>query len=693
MINRQHNFYFFIISLIVYYSLSNIIAQNTTPCYFDQYSSEKIAIETEQKIQAAIYKKSLTTYKTSSSDDIRTIPVVVHIIHDSGSENISQAQIESQIQILNEDYGKITGTNGDGNGVDTKVQFCLAKIDHNGNCTNGIVRIKSLLTNHQTYQRALLKELSFWDNDRYLNIYIVKSINGNVGGYSSFPGGPAEEDGVVVRHNLFGNIGTASSSLGRTTTHELGHWFGLYHTFNNGCGTDTCLDGDYVCDTPPQELPSYNCNTLNTCSNDLPDVNDQKENYMSYTPDACKNIFTNGQKLRIQATLDTFRTEIWSASNLITTGCDSTYITPSSCSVVADFVTLSTKVCNGNSIYFIDKSLNNPTNWQWTFQGGIPYTSNSQNPNVTYDLFGIYSVKLKVWDSTSSDSVEFTDYITVSLPGKGNALSFEENFDVGIYPPSTLTINNPDGGVTWELDSLASVSGKYSLKINNLINTNYGSSDELILPYFDFATAHPDSDVYMSFKWAYAKSDATFSDELLVLLSTDCGVNYTQIFYKTQNTLATAPTQATPFIPDPAQWKDAYISLNTYRNESYVQLKIVNVTDGGNNLYIDDIYTGDGSVATTGINEVRDYSESISLFPNPSNEYVILEYALKQNELVQVFIYSMQEQLIKSYNEGIKNKQTHRVTISTENLSQGLYFVKVKTDTFEEIRQFTIMNR
>ena len=672
----------FLLALMI--SSYSLIAQNSIPCYFDQHTNKKTLATAEKKIQAAIQNKLATTFKKASSDSIRIIPVVVHIIHNGGSENISEAQVQSQIQILNEDYGKFTGTNGDGNGVDTKVRFCLAKKDPNGNCTNGIVRIKSTLTNHQSYQRALMKELSFWDNTRYLNIYVVKSINGNVGGYSSFPGGPPDEDGVVVRHNLFGNTGTASSSLGRTTTHELGHWFGLYHTFNNGCGTDLCADGDYVCDTPPQSSPSYNCNTLNTCSNDIPDVNDQKENYMNYTPDACKDMFTNGQRQRIQATLDTIRTQIWSPSNLVATGCDSSYVTPSSCPVAADFVTLTTDICTGNSVYFMDISLNNPTNWQWAFSGGNPATSTDQNPTIIYNAVGTYAVKLVVYDSTSTDSVEIASYISVSPPGTGDPLSFKENFDAGIYPPSTLTIVNYDGGVTWELDSMASVSGNYSIKINNLINTNYGSSDELVLPYFDLTTAHPDSNVYMSFKWAYAKSDATFSDELLALLSTDCGVNYNQVFYKTQNALATGPTQTTPFIPDSTQWKNAFILLNSYRNQPYVQLKIVNVTDGGNNLYIDNIYVGDGSVATTSVSETPYALDNISLYPNPSNGNSVLEYSLNQQSNVEIEIYNLEGKLIRLFREGLKQEGNHQLSLPEKELEQGMYVVKIKTNTIEK---------
>jgi PKD repeat protein len=672
-------------AIFLAFLLSNnlLFSQDYTPCFFDQYTNKKRLVQVEQQIQAAI-RRNNTQNSNRTSHDIFMIPIVVHIIHDGGFENISDAQVESQIQILNEDYGKMAGTNGDGNGVDTNVRFCLANKDPNGNCTNGIVRIKSPLANHQTYQRALLKELSFWDNDRYLNIYVVKSINGNVGGYSSFPGGPPDEDGVVVRHNLFGNRGTASSGVGRTTTHELGHWFGLYHTFNNGCGSDLCTDGDYVCDTPPQAAPSFSCATLNTCSNDVPNVSDQKENYLNYTPGTCQNMFTKGQSKRIEATLTTIRRQIWSPSNLISTGCDSGYLAPTACPVVADFVTLTTEICVANTIYFMDRSLNKPMNWNWTFMGGNPARSTDQNPTVTYNSVGTYAVKLVVSDSTGSDSLETNSYITVNLPGRGDPLSFKENFDSGIYPPSTLTINNLDGGITWELDSMASVSGNYSLKINNLINTNYGSSDELILPHFDLGTAHPDSNVYMSFKWAYAKSDPTFSDEMLVLISTDCGLNYSRIFYRTQAGLATGPTQTTPFIPDSTQWKDVFIPLNSYRNSSYVQLKIVNVTDGGNNLYIDNIYVGDGSIATTNVSEISDMSGSVFLYPNPSMDNSTLAFVLDRQGIVKIEIYSMQGQLVKSINESAMSRGNQRVTISTSGFKQGVYFVRLTLGVIEK---------
>lgn len=662
--------------------LATIAQGISEPCGFDAYTNNNRIKAAERIIQSRVEQIQLNSEHRAAPDSIRYIPVVVHIIHNGGVENISDAQVESQIQVLNEDYGKFTGTNGDGNGADTRVRFCLANIDPDGNCTNGIVRIKSPLAAHQTYQRAMLKELSFWDNTRYMNIYVVKSINGSVGGYSSFPGGPADEDGMVVRHTLFGrSIGTASG-LGRTTTHEIGHWFGLYHTFNNGCGTDVCTDGDYVCDTPPQAEPSFNCATLNSCSNDSPDENDLKENYMNYTPDNCQNMLTQGQKDRMHATLDTIRTEIWSEANLISTGCDTGYVAPQSCPVSANLVTLTPEVCVTNSVYFMDISLNDATSWQWTFEGGTPASSTEENPTITYPNVGNFDVTLVVSDGTNTDSVTFADYISVSLPGVGDPLYFAENFDLGLYPPADITINNADGGVTWELDSLGFVSPPYSFRINNLINTNYGSADELLLPYFDLSASPVDSSLYMSFKWAYAKSDQSFSDELIVLLSTDCGTNFDQIFYKTQGALATGPVQTTSFVPDSSQWKSANINLENYENESYVLIKIVNITDGGNNLYIDNIYIGDGT-GPTGISEVNRSITDVSVYPNPTAGNSIIAYSLTSVSNVEIAVRNIHGQLIDSFSEGMKNIGNHSRDLDLSELAQGIYYLSLRTEDAE----------
>jgi len=651
-------------------------AQNTEPCYFDKYQrGNKKAIENaELEIQKGLSKSKQKLL--SHNPNLKIIPVVIHVIHDGGTNNISDAQIQSQIDVLNEDFRKKVATNGFGAGVDTDIEFCLAKKDPQGKCTNGIVRINSPLSNHQTYQRSQLKLLSYWDNLRYLNMYVVKSINGGSGilGYSSFPGGPPDEDGVVIRHDYFGKIGTAASSLGRTTTHEIGHWFGLYHTFNGGCGVDTCADGDLVCDTPPAANPNFGCPTINSCSNDVPNVNDQIQNYLDYSNDNCKNMFTNGQKQRMHATLVSLRNDIWQQWNIDSTGCDSGFVN-SNCNVIADFVTLNPNICIGNSITFYNKSQNNPTTYQWYFPGGTPATSSVANPTVAYSAIGSFQVKLIATNSYGTDSLILNSYVNVTTPPVGQALPYFENFESFTFPANGITIDNPDGGITWARDTIAvAYQGIASAKINNLINTNYGQSDAMILPRFDFTSFV--GTPYLNFKWAYAKSDPSYSDELIVLVSKDCGVNWTQVFYRTGTAMTTGTTQTTPYIPTASTvWKIANISLATYTTYPNVLIKIVNVTDGGNNLYIDNINLG---ANVTGINEVENRISDIVIYPNPSNGAFSIEYTLLKDSDVSIIITDILGRAILTTETKSQSVGLHKHDINSV-LENGIYNVSIKT--------------
>lgn len=672
------------ISVFFLLSAMTLIAQHSPPCWFDTYQRQNqfFIQKAERTINNAV---QLNADASRSSHSIKIIPVVVHVVHNGGIENISDAQIQSQIDVLNEDFRKISGTNGDGSGVDTEIEFCLAKISPDGHCTNGIVRVRSTLTNHLTYQRAMLKQLSYWDNTRYLNMYVVKSINGGSGiaGYSSFPGGPSDEDGIVVRYNYFGRTGTiAPGTNGRTTTHEISHWFGLYHTFNNGCGIDTCTDGDYVCDTPPAADPNFGCPVVNSCSNDFPDVNDQIANYCDYSDDACKNMFTAGQRARMDATLNTFRTLIWSASNLTATGCDTSIASPITCPPVADFTALITNICVGSTVTFYNRSLNNPINYKWTFSGGIPATSNVANPAVSYNTPGTYDVTLIVSDSTSSDTLELFSYINVTTPVAGIPNTWGDNFENGNFPTNGLMIDNPDGGITWERTTDAAYEGIACARIQNLINTNYGQSDALLLPRIDF-TALP-IPLKLVFKWAYARSDANYSDELIVLVSNDCGTSWTQKFYRTGNALASGPTQTILFIPDSTQWKTASIDLSSYSSSDHVDIKIVNVTDGGNALYIDSLKLGDFDFNTLPSSVVGLEVQKALLFPNPTQNQLTLKLgdANSQN-ISEVDVTDFVGKKILE----LKNLNTPEMTINTSQLSNGLYLLSVKSgNTYSQLK-------
>jgi len=194
------------------------------------------------------------------------IPVVVHVIHFNGRGNISKAQIQDGINIINEDFNK---NNADTAGVrnpfksliaDVQVEFRLAQKDPNGNCTDGINRINSFLTYDK---RNEVKRLGYWDATKYFNVWIVNTIErntpgSNILGYAQFPFFGADSTyGIVVRADEWGSIGQASSTDGRTVTHEMGHCLNLLHTFQSGCGFSCQNSGDRVCDTPPQASALY----------------------------------------------------------------------------------------------------------------------------------------------------------------------------------------------------------------------------------------------------------------------------------------------------------------------------------------------------------------------------------------------------------------------------------------------------
>jgi len=658
--------------LCVVTTLCSAWAQQEPVCGFDRNSAPVRSAEANKVIMAEAARIASNKLYETTSSHFKTIPVVVHVIHNGGTENISNTQIQSQVDVLNEDFGKIALSPGDGNGVDTEVRFCLAKITPDGKCTDGIVRVKSTLTTHQTYQRSQLAGLSVWDATRYLNIYIVKNISGgSTLGYASFPGGPVNEDGVVIAYNYFGRTGTiAGGTSGRTASHEVGHWLGLYHTFNGGCGVDTCADGDYVCDTPPAANPNFGCPVINSCANDVPNVSDQIQNYMDYSNDGCKSMFTDGQKTRVQATLNTLRNVIWQAANITSTGCDSAYVSPP-CNAVADFTSNGQNICVGNPVQFVNRSLNNPITYLWYFPGGTPSTSTAQNPTVVYSALGSYNVSLVATNSNGTDSVTFTNYITVSNPVPGLALPYSEGFETSAFPPNGIVLDNPDAGITWERDTIAvQYAGLGSAKINNLINTNYGQADAMILPTFDLTTF---TNPYISFRWAYAKSDPNYSDELIVLISTDCGVNFTQIFYRTGSTMTTGATQTTPYIPDSnTVWKLANVSLGSYATCDHAVLKIVNVTDGGNNLYIDNINLGASAV---GISENMPGANAVVVYPNPASEQVTV--SVDHNVLskgAELYLYDLMGNII--YREKMRTPQQ---VIDLRNYPAGIYFIAIRT--------------
>lgn len=302
---------------------------------YDQYLREQNpkteSVELFEKwINKKIKEQQSLQEVASQSGGIIYIPVVVHVIHNGDAyginENITDEQVQSQITVMNQDYRKLSGTPGFNNnavGADTQVEFVLAKVDPNGNPTNGINRVNLCQPSWSTAAiNSTVKPTTIWDPMQYMNMWSINFTDTSLLGYAQFPesslGGMAttaqnpNTDGVVANYTTFGSSDLASGSFaapydkGRTMTHEVGHFLGLRHIWgdNSTCpATNTVNDKDFVADTPAASTANFGCPSgTNTCTGNP--GNDMIENYMDYTDDTCMSIFTTGQKARITTVLN-----------------------------------------------------------------------------------------------------------------------------------------------------------------------------------------------------------------------------------------------------------------------------------------------------------------------------------------------------------------------------------------------------
>ncbi|MGG8498127.1 GEVED domain-containing protein [Tenacibaculum sp. TC6] len=258
--------------------------------------------------------KVMESRQSRINGNIITIPVVVHVLYTNSTNNISDAQILSQIDVLNKDFRRTNTdrTNKWAQAADTEIEFAMATVDPSGNATTAITRKQVSSVDWGTKYKAYnaMKSSSSggvdaWDTSQYLNMWIVPKMTNTspqgdrtILGYAQFPGGAASTDGLVMIHDAFGSTGTLNPSfnLGRTTTHEIGHFFNLRHIWGDGgCGVD-----DFVSDTPESDAANYGCASGHvSCGSE-----DMIQNYMDYSDDACMNLFTLGQKNRMRAVLE-----------------------------------------------------------------------------------------------------------------------------------------------------------------------------------------------------------------------------------------------------------------------------------------------------------------------------------------------------------------------------------------------------
>ena len=253
----------------------------------------------ERHTQEFVRERQTSSANRAQSQLMVTIPVVFHVIYANETENISDAQIQSQLDILNEDFRRLNANQDDvwAQAADTQIEFCLASQDPDGNESNGILRVPTTVGSFGTNDGMKFTSQGgsdAWPASEYMNFWVC-NIGGGILGYAQFPGGPDATDGIVCDYRYTGNMGTAQAlfDLGRTATHEVGHWLNLRHIWGDGgCGAS-----DFVDDTPDSDGPNYGCSLGSVACG----TEDMVQNYMDYSDDACMNLFTQGQADRMNA--------------------------------------------------------------------------------------------------------------------------------------------------------------------------------------------------------------------------------------------------------------------------------------------------------------------------------------------------------------------------------------------------------
>lgn len=600
-----------------------------------------------------------TRLVNGKSTTIRIIPVVFHVLHEYGAENISDQQVQNQIMILNRDFQKMNPNLNlvvapfDSIIGDVGLEFRLATVDPYGHCTNGIEHIY----NHNTNMGDSYSKINQWDREKYLNIWVVKTMgDAGVAGFAHYPtdvtGTGFWRDGVVVLHDYVGNIGTSSQVNPSTLSHEIGHFLGLSHTWGN---TNTpnlasnCNIDDGIEDTPnciglqSCQLTSNSCvDGVNPSDYWYPnDVIDNAQNFMEYS--GCRFMFTKGQGNFMRNVLDqptSGRNNLYTTDNLLATGTNS--LTPVTCLPVADFY-VDANGTSGNSAQnanVMTACVNDPiafkdaswkagvTSWEWTFPGGSPATSTDQNPNVTYAAPGWYDVTLKVSNSVGADIKTINHMIYVQgdwaeyTGPRTEDFNQHANFWISHNPEdneayfSRVTSGGKGNTPCFKLNNYKDVSAALAFTPDWFHNDRLGNAkDYLISPAIDLRNT---SNVTISFDYAYGTktiSSALITEELVVYASRDCGKTWIQRLSLTGADLVTAGYVGnTDFVPSSdLHWKTASFNYTPNATDNKTKFRFeFRASDYSSNFYFDNFNIS----GTLGI-EDNGFSSSVSIAPNP----------------------------------------------------------------------------
>lgn len=588
------------------------------------------------------------------------IPVVVHVIYRTATENVSDAQIQSQITVLNQDFRRTnadwTNTPAEWSGIvaDSEIQFELATVDPNGNPTTGITRTSTTKTSFSTNDDMKFTSRGgrdAWPTNQYLNLWVC-SMGNNILGYAQFPGtGSASTDGVVIGYTCFGTTGTAQAPFnkGRTATHEVGHWLNLRHIWGDGaCGVD-----DFVTDTPDDDAPNYNCPTygLKACNNQ----NSMFMNYMDYVDDACMYMFTNGQKARMRALFATGGARASFATGGTTPTTCGTPSGLASASVTASSATVSWTAVSGASSYTLQYKTSAATTW----------TSVSNLTGTSFNITGLvasttYQYQVRATCGTTNGSFSTAASFTTTASGgttptycasKGNNVSFE-----WIDLVRLGTINRTSGKDAGYFNGTA-------------LSTNLVRGTSVTISYSaGFASSAYTENWKIYVDWN-RDGDFVDSGELVVSRSSNSSATLSSSF-TVPATAALGATRLRVVMSD----NSATTSCNTY---SYGETEDYTVNVTASARQVDDLTVG---------------GLDVEVFPNPADYQATVKVQLGEGfGEAALTVFDLQGRAVKTAQLQLAAGGAATYEFGTADLSPGLYFVTITSgEGVKETRKLLI---
>ena len=664
-------------------------------------STLKKKAQFEQWIQNKTFQRLLKSSQRTQTTSY-TIPVVVHVIHNGESigtgTNISEAQIQSQIDVLNEDYQRLnadaTDTPAEFQSVagSMNIQFVLAKRDPFGVTSNGIVRVKGTKSSWRLNDEITFKGLSYWRADWYLNLWVI-NFNSSEGyiGYAQFPspegtsldgleGNDTDSltDGVVIHYKAFGS-GTfdleTQFNRGRTATHEIGHYFGLRHIWgdDSNCSSTT----DYVSDTPKQNTSTNGCpsNPQTSCSN-------QKmfQNYLDYTNDECMNLFTQGQIDRMDIVINNSprRKSLLTSPGTI----------PSTSLPLLDIEMVRLKspgpvICltnptpeltiknSGNTVitsFKVETIINNGSAVNQSFTNIQLLPSEEKDFSLSPITLNIGAnsnqFTLKDPNGQSDNTNNNLLKVNVVVNQSTDIIPLRQNFNNDF---TSWAVVSPDGGPLW---IAATTNFSKSLEYPAFTNTGTGQQSWLVSPTLDLSKQTKAS---VLFDLSYAIRSSTALERFQVLSSEDCGLTYDKILLDQQGGEFSVQNSATSWLPSKStEWQKQFISLDELVGKENIRLAFVVTNQNGNNFYLDnfDFYEDDNSSPPEVANSYYIYGADSKM-----EDYKIT-FNLEERADVSVYVYNTMGQKIAQHEFSNVLNQTYPIDLISNQT--GIYILRLQ---------------